>query len=151
MGYHKCGDSIYTLYNIIHYIIYCAVTMPEARGTPEECRSENNNSVVFFQSVYSSSSSCASLFFSVRIDVAGAAGDFIPVTRSNLHMSIYPRGGAYYILCYRVANIYIYIIYNSTLIGGGEFFDRWLYTETCIISSSSPVPQRLYTFTYACT
>lgn len=136
------SDIIYTLYII--YYIYRAVSMPEARGISEECRSENN-SVDFFQCVSSSSSSssCASLFFTVRIDVVGAAGDFILVTRANLHMSIYPRGGVYYVLCYIVANIYIYIcvrvcIYNSTLIGSGEFFDRWLYTETCIISSSSP-------------
>jgi len=95
----------YTLYTTYYYI-YRAVAMPEAYGISEECRSENN-SVVFFQSVFSSSS-CVSLFFSVRIDIAGAAGDFIPVTRSNLHMSIYPRGGIYYILCYIVANIYIY-------------------------------------------
>lgn len=106
---------LYILYTPRIYYIYRTVAMPEARGIAEECRSENN-SVGFFSNPFLLRHLARVSFFSVRIDVAGAAGDFIPVTRSNLHMSIYPRGGEYYIILYIAANIYINIyIYTTQL------------------------------------
>lgn len=88
--------------------------MPAARGIG---MSVGPTLFFFFLFYILTSSFCACVFFSVRQRRRRAGSDFIPVTASNLHMSIYPPcpGSRVYIFIIIIVFIIIVCAYTTQL------------------------------------